>query len=75
MSDFHRGYGESVTFDGPTIPANRFPPDCPLPIKLTVTLAVAEDNARRAFWRGWLAGMFTAVLVVGFKSALGWYMP
>ena len=75
MSDFHRGYGESVTFDGPTIPANRFPPDCPLPIKLTVPLAVAEANARRAFFRGAIIGGILVCAGFALNAALGWYMP
>ena len=45
-------------FDGPTIPANRLPPDCPLPVQLTVSLASANAKARRAFIYGSAFGSF-----------------
>ena len=34
----------------------RLPPDCPIPVRLTVPLAVSEANAKRAFWRGIVIG-------------------
>lgn len=71
MSDFQRGYGESVTFDGPTIPS-RFPPDCPVPIKLTIPLAVAQENAGRAFWRGAILGALVISPISAFVFGLIW---
>ena len=63
MSDFPE-------FDGPTISGNRrLPPDCPVALK--VPLALAEENARRAFWRGAVLGgvLVGAVFIAG--SAFG----
>lgn len=59
---------------GPTIPASRVPPDCPVPIKLTVPLAVAQENARRAFWRGVAFGGLLIGLAFTGNAALGWYL-
>ena len=56
MGDFHqRGWGEPDPFAGPTIPP-RFPPDCPVPVRLNLSLAEANARARREFWRGAVFG-------------------
>ena len=60
---------------GPTIPSNRLPPDCPMPVELTVPLALAQTNARRGFWRGVvLGGLVIGAVFIG-NAALGWYLP
>lgn len=57
MGDFQRGYGEFPEFDGPTIPANRrLPPDCPVRVPLKVPPVLAQEQVRRAFWRGLVIG-------------------
>ena len=58
MTNFQRGIGEYRDTDGPTISARfeRFPPDCPVPVKLQVPLRVAKARAQRSFWRGVVIG-------------------
>ena len=54
-------------FDGPTIDANRLPPDCPLPVQLTVSLASANAAEARALRLGMAIGaaVFAAGLMLG----------
>ena len=54
-------------FDGPTIPASRLPPDCPLPVQLTVSLASAEAAVDRALLLGLVicAMAFTVGFMLG----------
>jgi hypothetical protein len=61
MGGFQRGYGDFPEFDGPTISASRMPPDCPVPVRLNLSLAEANARARRAFWRGWVFGIISTL--------------
>ena len=55
---------------GATIPANRLPPDCPVPVQLTVSLASADAKARRAFRYGVVAGAFLVTILRPLLEAL-----
>lgn len=46
-------------FDGPTMAyrLQTMPPDCPVPVKLTVPFAEAEARVSRAWWRGMRLGI------------------
>ena len=61
MSDF-------PDFTGPTIPANRLPPDCPLPVD--VPLAVATAAIKRAMRIGMAIGAALTVVAGWLLGAL-----
>lgn len=63
--------GDYPEFDGPTIPV-RLPPDCPVPVHLSVSLAAAIAAGRRAFWAGAATGCLMTVCVVMTAVLAGW---
>ena len=77
MGGFQRGWGEDSArgTGGPTVPPRHssWPDFAPVEPAL-LTLADANAKARRSFWRGWLAGVFVAVLVVAFNLIMRWWL-
>ena len=52
-------------FDGPTIPANRLPPDCPLPVDVPRAVAIAAIKCALRLGMVIGAAAFAAGLMLG----------